>query len=184
MSVTSKWMFILIGNDRTGKTTIQKALVELLNGTHHERLASNQTYDVTHRYFLRKCRKFFVAGRSYQELRGKPNEYESVEQYFDRKFGDAYHKCNFGFMASHLDAVVIGEMIREVHRRFWNACAVFLTNSISAKPQQNADISELTWDERWVAENAQSDESETQDRRLRRIAETMVQMLIERTRGW
>ena len=85
MSVTSKWTFILIGNDETGKTTIQKALVELLNGTAYERLHSNRTYEVTHQYFLRKCHKFFVAGRSYQELKDKPDQYTSVEEYFERK---------------------------------------------------------------------------------------------------
>jgi hypothetical protein len=184
MSVTSKWMFILIGNDKTGKTTVQRALVELLNGTRYERLTSNQTYEVTHPYFLRKHGKFFVAGRSYQELKDKPNGYKSVEQYFGTKFGDARHDCDFGFMASHLDTVVVREMIREVHCRFWNVCAVFLTNSISAQPKPNADISELAWDERWIAENDHSDDSEAYNRRLHRIATTIAQMLIERTRGW
>jgi len=86
MSATSRWMFVLIGNDETGKTTIQKALIELLNGRVYDALPSNQAYDVTHSYSLRKCRRFFVHGRSYQELLAKgENAYASVEQYFERR---------------------------------------------------------------------------------------------------
>jgi hypothetical protein len=164
MSVTSKWTFILIGDNATGKTTIQKTLVELLSGTAYKKLPSNQTYEVTHPYFLRKCRKFFVAGRSYQELKDKPDQYTSVKEYFERKFDPT---ADFGFIASHLEHADIEAMIREVHRRFWNVCAVFLTNSIAAHPHKNPDISELTWDERWVAENDPTHDSETQGRQLR-----------------
>ena len=75
MSVTSKWTFILIGNNATGKTTLQRRLVELLSGRVYDRLPSNTAYNLTDFAFLRKCRRFFVAGRSYQELRGRPNQY-------------------------------------------------------------------------------------------------------------
>lgn len=199
MSVTSKWMFLLIGDNETGKTTIQKALIELLNGGVYDRLPSNQAYDVTHPCFLKKCRRFFVGGRSYQELLTKDentnkgeNTYTSVEQYFERRIDPAVlptipavpPNVDLGFIASHLDGIVIDEMIRHAHRRFWNVGGIFLTNSLAANPQVNAAISELPWDERWVAENAPSYDSGTQNRQLRRVAEAIVQLLIERTRGW
>ncbi len=38
MAVHSKWLFVFIGNNDTGKSTVQRALVELLTGRTYERL--------------------------------------------------------------------------------------------------------------------------------------------------
>jgi hypothetical protein len=185
MSVNSRWMFIFVGNDATGKTTIQRVIVELLHGRAYNHLPSNTSHDLTHPYFPRKCRRFFVAGRSYQELLGKGDDkYTSVEEYFEKRVDAAPPPIDLAFIASHLDETVITEMIRQAHRRFWNVCGIFLTNSLAADPQPNAVISRAHWDERWVAENPPSDSTETQNRQLRRVAEMIVQMIIERTRGW
>jgi len=197
MSVTSKWMFVLIGNSDTGKTTIQKAVIELLNGRAFKALPSNQAYDVTHPCFLRKCRRFFVAGRSYQELLGNgDNPYTSVAEYFERRIDPVAldpvaPPLDLSFISSHLDKTAIdldktaiAQIIQQAHRRFWNVCAIFLTNSLATDPQLNAAISELPWDERWVAENAPTDDSATQHHQLRQVAGAIIQLLIERTRGW
>jgi hypothetical protein len=186
MSVRSRWLFILVGDNRTGKTTVQTELVELLNGRRYKRLPSNEARPLTHPYFLRKFRAVFVAGRSYQELKNKPQPlgYTSVEDYFDRKLDSASSEVDLAFMASHLNDEVVREMIREAHRRFWNVCGVFFTNSIAANHQKNVAISELDWDERWLGENAPTSNSRKQDRQLRQVADAIVQMLMERSRGW
>ncbi|MEI9974860.1 MAG: hypothetical protein WDO73_24100 [Ignavibacteriota bacterium] len=126
----------------------------------------------------------FVAGRSYQELLGRPKEYASIEEYFQRRLDAAGGDVDLGFMASHLDHALIGEMILEAHRRFWNVCGIFFANSISMNRADNAEISGLGWDERWLAENARSDDSGTQNRQLRQVGETIVQMIVERARSW
>jgi hypothetical protein len=187
MSVRSKWMFILIGDNNTGKTTVQKVLVELLNGGQYKRLPSNVSHDLMPPFFfLGKCRKVFVAGRSYQELKGKPPDkiYTSVKEYFENRLDVAEPNVDVGFMASHLSPSDIDEMLREAHRRFWNVCGIFFSNSISIHGPQNAEISALLWDERWFVENPRTDHAETQDRQLRKVAETIVEMFIERARGW
>jgi|SRR5665213_372127 len=181
----SKWLFIFVGNNATGKTTVQRHLVKLLNGADYKRLPSNQAYEITHAHIMRKFRKVFIAGRSYQELRNSPNEYTTVRDYFRRKFGRAAADVDLAFMASHIDRADIELMIREAHYRFWNVCAIFFGNAISADPEVVTSISaELPWDERWYAENSHSDDEEVQQRQLGDIAGEIVQMLIERTRGW
>ena len=184
MSVRSKWLFIFLGNDASGKTTIQKSLVELIAGTQYQRLPSNNTYSITHDYLLRKFRKVFVAGRSYQELREPRGDYTTVEEYF-RKLDSAGADVDLAFMASHLDLADIEMMVEQGHRRFWNVCGIFLSNSIAWQTQANEDISDrLWWDERWLAENTPTEDEQMQADQLRRVATTILQMLTERTRGW
>ena len=171
------------GNNASGKTNIQRALVELLAGAQYQRLPSNNVYSITHDYLMRKFRKMFVAGRSYQELKA-PTDYTTVEEYF-RKLDSAGAEVDIAFMASHLDPADIEVMVEQAHRRFWNVCGIFLTNSIAWQTPVNADISaRLWWDERWLAENAPTEDGQIQTDQFRRVATTILQMLIERTRGW
>jgi hypothetical protein len=151
----------------------------------YKRLPSNNVYDITHDYLIRKLRKVFVAGRSYQELRAPRGDYTSVKEYF-RKLGSAVADVDLAFMASHLDpAVDIEMMIKQAHRRFWNVCGIFLSNSINSQTSANRDISARPdWDERWLAENAPTEDETKQTDQLRGVATTILQMLIERTRGW
>ncbi len=126
MSVRSKWLFILLGNNATGKTTIQKVLVELLAGAQYQRLPSNNVYYITHDLLMRKFRRMFVAGRSYQELKAPKGDYTTVEEYF-RKLDSSGVDVDVAFMASHLDPADIEMMVEQAHRRFWNVCGIFLT---------------------------------------------------------
>jgi hypothetical protein len=184
MPVRSKWLFILLGNNATGKTTVQRHLVNLLGGTVYERLPSNQAYEITHARMIRKFRKVFIAGRSYQELRNRPNEYTTVDDYFRRKLDAAGVDVDLAFLASHLDPTEIGEMIRQAQRRFWNVCAIFFENSTSSHAQPNADIAAgLPWNERWFTENPLSDDGAVQEQQLAQAAAEIVQMLIERMKG-
>jgi hypothetical protein len=184
MSVRSKWLFIFLGDNATGKTTIQKGLVELIAGVQYQRLPSNNTYSITHDYLIRKFRKVFVAGRSYQELKAPTGDYATVEEYF-RKLDLAGADVDLAFMASHLDPADIEMMVEQAHRRFWNVCGIFLSNSIAWQTAANADIAaRLRWDERWLAENAPTEDEQMQADQLRRAATTILQMLTRRTRGW
>lgn len=182
MSVKLRWLFIFIGSNATGKTTIQKLLVEFIAGQAYQRLPSNTAHEITHPYIMRKFRRFFVAGRSYQELLHQA-QYASVQEYFDL-LDAAGVDIDLAFAATHPDVAVAGQMISEAHRRFWNVCGVFLSNAIALQPALCADISALSWDERWLIENTRSDDQETQAKQLRGAAEAILQVLIERARGW
>jgi hypothetical protein len=140
MSVRSKWLFIFLGDNATGKTTIQKALVELIAGVQYQRLPSNNTYSITHKYLIRKFRKLFVAGRSYQELKAPTGDYATVEEYF-RKLDLAGADVDLAFMGSHLDPADIEMMVEQAHRRFWNVCGIFFEQQHSvADPGQRRDL--------------------------------------------
>jgi len=182
MSVRSRWLFIFVGSNATGKTTIQKLLVELIAGQSYQRLPSNTAYPIIHPYFIRKFRRLFVAGRSYQELLNQ-GQYTSVREYFDLVEA-AGPDVDLAFAATHPDTAIASQMISEAHRRFWNVCGIFLSNAVELQPAICADISALDWDERWIIENPRSDDEEVQSRQMGSAAETILPMLIERTRGW
>jgi hypothetical protein len=178
MSMKSKWIFILVGDDRTGKTQVQKNLIKLLSDDNRDiRLDCNLLFQITHPYLIRKFRDFSIGNRSFQE---KIQDYKSIPNYFQNHFCHA----DLCFISSHLNSSDINQMITEGHRRFYNVCGVFFTNSIVAAPDNNATISELGWNERWVATNDPTTDEPQQNRQLQNIAETFVQMLIARTQGW
>ena len=178
MFVKSKRLVILVGEDRTGKAQLQKNLVKLLSDDNRDiRLDCNLVFQVTHPHLIRKLRDFSIGNRSYQE---KLQDYNSVTDYFRNHFRAA----DLCFISSHLNASDIQEMIIEGHRRFYNVCGLFFSNSISADPDGNMAASELAWDERWLATNDYTTDEEQQNRQLQYIAEMLLQMLIERTRGW
>lgn len=181
--VFSRWLFILIGNNRTGKTTIQRKLVELLNGQCYMSLPSDGLYDLTDFAFPQKCRRIFVAGRSYQEARGT-TRYQTVEEYFERTLSRAGDDVCLAFMASHLDTPSVSEMISQGQNRFWNVCGIFLSNAVATSPAANHEISRLPWNERWFVQNPTTDDERIRNRQLDDIAGGIVQMLVERTRGW
>ena len=54
MTIKSRHLFILIGDDRTGKTTLQKLLIEKICGQTYERLPTNLRFDISHPEIKRK----------------------------------------------------------------------------------------------------------------------------------
>jgi len=175
MHILPKMMFILIGDDRTGKTTLQKLLIRKLHGADYidGKLKTNLSFNIHHPEIKRKYKTVSFANRSYQE---KIGDYESIENYFAKFFTDA----DIAFISSHLVHDDIEEMIRRGKNRFFNVYGVFFTNSI--RPENaNSQISELNWDERFVIENPWSDNDENTNLQLDRIAENFVDLIVNRT---
>ena len=79
----TKWIYILIGNNNTGKTTFQKRLVYHLTGHTYVRLDRNVDFKVVHKYAPKKLNRIFLMSRSFQETR---NEYETIKKYFNEYF--------------------------------------------------------------------------------------------------
>lgn len=77
-SMLSKWAYILIGNDQTGKTTFQKALIKELCGYEISRLDVNLIHNINHPDSPRKLKTLSTMNRSYQE---KIDLYGSVEEF-------------------------------------------------------------------------------------------------------
>jgi energy-coupling factor transporter ATP-binding protein EcfA2 len=178
MLIRSKWLIILVGPNDTGKTTLQKKLIKLLSDDNRDiRLDCNCLFQITHSSLVRKLRTFSIGNRSIHE---KLDEYESVEGYFSSHFCEA----DLCFISSHLVVGDINQMISQGHRRFYNVCGVFFSNSIARDAEGNANISDLPWDERLLAENEPTSDHTRWDEQLHRVAESIVRMLIERSKGW
>ena len=186
MCIRSKWLVVLIGNNETGKTRVNKKLVKLLAELEYLSLPSNQLYDLSHANFLKKHEKFFVGGRSYQELVGKGTDknkiYNSISEYFELFLSS--DDASISFISSHLKTNDLSEILTQAHRNYYNVCGVFFTNSTSSKPIVNQDISQLIWDERLIAINPRCEDEDQIELQLGSIADSIVQLLIERTRGW
>jgi hypothetical protein len=174
-TIKSKQLFVLIGDDRTGKTTIQKLLINKLTDKGlYIKLPVNVDADITHLEIKRKYQTISFANRSYQE---KQSEYGTVDEYFKNHFKDT----DIAFISSHLVLSDIKKMIKNGRRRFYNVNGVFWTNSIEDNPSDNADIAALDWNERFIIFNSLSDDEETINAQLELIADSIVTLLINRT---
>jgi hypothetical protein len=174
MTIKSKQLFVLIGNDRTGKTTLQKLLIEKICGYAYEKLPTNKIFDILHPEIKRKYRTISFGNRSYQE---KKDDYGTVDEYFQNHFQAA----DISFISSHLSEADIRQMISNGRQRFYNVNGIFLTNSIESSPEDNSQISLLDWDERFVIENQTTADNNQIDRQLNSIADSIVFLLANRT---
>lgn len=174
MTIKSKQLFIFIGNDRTGKTTLQKHLIDRLCGFGYERLPVNKQFDITHPEIKRKYQSISFGSRSYQE---KIQEFNTVDNYFKNHFQPA----DIAFISSHLILSDIQQMIANGRNLFYNVNGIFWTNSIESNRIVNSQISSLEWNERFVITNPLSDNEQVIQRQLEQIADNIVTLIINRT---
>ncbi len=175
MVVKSKTLFVLIGDDQTGKTTLQKILIDkICQKDYYTRLDTDLCFDIVHPEIKRKYKTISFANRSYQEKKEK--YYKSVDNYFQTFFKDA----DIAFISSHLVESDIREMIGHGRRLFFNVIGVFWENSINVS-HRNGDISLLDWNERLVIENSIVEGDEQIRNQLNRIADSIVILIINRT---
>ena len=171
MQIKSRLLFVLIGNDLTGKTSLQKKLIERIQGAIYDRLPVNKLFEIQHSEIKRKYKNVSFGNRSYQE---KIGDYISVENFFQNHFATA----DIAFISSHLVEADIRLMIEHGHRRFYNVYGVFFSNSIEVSNHENSQISLLNWDERLFIENPTSTDAETIERQLDLIADSIMYFLV------
>jgi len=174
MIIKKKLLFVLIGNDCTGKTTLQKLLIEKLCGIQYEKLPTNIALNIEHPEIKRKYSKISFGNRSYQE---KINKYGSIDDYFANHFNEQ----KIAFISSHLNKNDLENMILNGHRKFYNVYGVFFTNSIDENKPLNSEISTLNWDERFVIENPNVEPKQINSQ-LKKIAENITELLINMTK--
>lgn len=174
MTIKSKQLFILLGNDMTGKTTLQKLLIEKICGHTYDRLPTNLRFDISHPEIKRKYQNISFGNRSYQE---KIGEYGTVDEYFQNHFNPA----DISIISSHLNLGHITEMIRNGKQRFYNVTGVFFDISINTNPAINSQIALLDWNERLVIENPITEDERRIDRQLNAIADNFVVFISNRT---
>ncbi len=158
----------------TGKTTLQKLLIEKICGHSYDRLPTNIRFNIIHPEIKRKYQNISFANRSYQE---KMDEYGTVDEYFQNYFSPA----DISIISSHLDIGHLTEMIRNGRQRFYNVTGVFFSNSIDLSHFGNSQISLLEWDERLVIENVTKENERAINRQLNTIADNFVAFISNRT---
>jgi hypothetical protein len=148
-----KTAYILIGDDKTGKTTFQKHLIWHLCGVDKfTKLNTNLIHQIIHSESPRKLKTLFTINRSIQEKMG---EYISVERYFTDYFKDA----DICILSSHShDSCIheISKMIEILKGKYYNVEAVFFTNHLNPATEM---ISKLNWDGRNIIENPTNNEN-------------------------
>jgi hypothetical protein len=142
-----KTAFILIGDDRTGKTNFQKYLILYLCGIDKfSKLNTNLVHPINHPESPRKLKTLFTMNRSVQE---KMDEYKDIENYFNHYFKNA----DICILSSHShDNCIddIRQMIGILNSKYYNVEAVFFTNHLNSSTEE---ISRLNWDKRNIIEN-------------------------------
>ena len=170
----SHWAYILIGNDKTGKTNFQKYLINNLCDLEYERLHCNLRFEICHPRIPHGVKTISLMNRSYQE-----KDYESVDVFFAKHFQDA----DICILSSHVkddSANDIEEMTIHLKRRAKNVAAVFFSNGFNNDAQ---NISLLEWDERLFLQNDLVDQ-EMIPAQLNRLADDFSDFLINRSVHW
>ena len=165
------WLFILVGNNDTGKTTLQKGIIKQLCSVDYTRLTTNVFLDITCLDAPRRLATLFAANRSFQEKR---DEYKTVKDYFSNYFKEA----SVAIISSHSHSAKaeIEEMIEEGKRRFYNVAAVFFSNAIDDGVR---DISSsLNWDERIYLDNPHAENSEGIENNIAAASAYMADLII------
>ena len=144
----SKWAYILIGDDRTDKTTFQKHLIWDLCGIDRmTKLNTNLVHQITHRDAPRKIKTLFTINRSVQERMG---DYKSVDNYFNSHFKNA----DIVILSSHTggtnDLAEIQQMIDELKKRYYNVNSVFFSNHLNPRTEQ---VAQMDWHEKIMINN-------------------------------
>jgi Cdc6-like AAA superfamily ATPase len=177
MTLISKQLFILIGDDKTGKTTLQKYIIEKVSKANYERLPTNLEFEIKYSEINKKYKTISFGNRSFQE---KISEYGSVENYFKNFFKSS----DISFISSHLSVKDIDEMIINGHKYFYNVTGIFWSNSIENDHLKNSKISLLNWDERLIIENKLTDDGDKIEKQLNDIAENILKFLVQKTNNY
>lgn len=176
MPITKKLLFVLIGNDRTGKTTFQKLLIEKLHGITYEKLECNNAYALKKELDDAQLRISY-SNRSYQE---KAVKYYggTVDEYFAKHF----NPTDVAVISSHLNKSDVEEILKNGKSKFYNVIGVFFTNSITINPGFNEQISALNWDERLVTDNPPATGTAI-DKQLEENASSFADYLVNRIKN-
>ena len=167
------WLFILIGENDTGKTTLQKHVIKRLCWEDYSRLPVNLRLEVKCLDAPRRLATLFTANRSFQEKR---DEYQTVQHYFTHHFQDA----SAAIISSHSNSArsEIEEMISEGKLRFYNVAGVFFSNAINDEVRKFS--SDLNWDERIYLDNPKAESQEDIERNITEAAHYLSDVIIRK----
>jgi len=145
-----KWAYILVGENNTGKTTLQKEIISLVAFADYEKLKCNLLFNVITPIGSKNTKTISIMNRSFQEKLG---DYQSLPNFFNSHFQEADACILSSHIAEAKYKATITDMIVELKKRFYNVCGVFFENSISHDKEANQEIALLDWDEKYSIKN-------------------------------
>jgi hypothetical protein len=186
--IKSKLLFVLLGNNDTGKTTLQKLLIsKICTGWVYDTLRCNKFFDIVHPEIKRKYKTIFFSNRSPQEKEELYEDYKDIDTYFQKCFKDS----DIAFISSHIDSNSkedILSIMKNARQRFYNVIGVFFSNSIENDKLDNEEIAQYAWDEKLIIENPLIKEEEDAEKwkeniknQIEKIAENFVVFIANRT---
>lgn len=178
----SYWAFVFIGANNSGKSTVQRNLVNQICSQNYKHLPTNQIYNVTNNQLSKVAQTIFVMGRSIQEQ----STYSCVCDFFesrDFKYADI---CILSSHSGSADMPDVADFIKEARRQIYNVAGVFFGNNTYEDLQ---NLAELDWDERlwlpndWIP-NAQGKGKSNVNKQLQMISNQFQDFLIRRSATW
>lgn len=173
----SRWLYCLVAQNNSGKTSFQRHLIDYLCHKQYNRLPRDEAFEVRHVRAPRNFETIACANRSYQEKR---RDNGTIENYIL----NVVPVADVTILASHAgqaDVSDIEQILRHSRRRGYNVAAVFFENALTAV---TSDIAAMDWQERLMLRNPRVRESEGMEekiqRQLRLAAVQFGDMLIAR----
>ena len=140
----SNWIYILVADNNSGKTTFQKRLIYHLRGEEKSKLHSNHNRGVMWPKLSTVLPHIFFMGKSLQEN----SRFKNPANYFSKYFDTDAPVCVLSTHATGCKTDVEG-MIYEAHKLVYNVCGVFFHNNFDQ--EQYRELSALNWDKRlWI----------------------------------
>lgn len=140
--------YILIGANMTGKTTLQKDLLQFLCGQSLKRLRpGTRPVRPSITAHSRLFWAYFIS-RSFQEK----EEWAKASDFLEDQYTEI-DKADIAILSSHNsknDAAELANLAEGLQRRGWNVTAVYWTNSPT---QASNAITSIPWDDRLTLDN-------------------------------
>lgn len=182
-NLLSRQVFVLIGNNNTGKTSFQRHLLAYLCDQPYQKLPTGRTWDVVHQDAPRRFEKIFLANRSFQEKR---SEWGPIDDYVN---GALDQDADVTILSSHADKGSLQDIQRMFElpiARGYNVSVIFFSNAFGTAEQ---DISASHhWNERLVINNPPVKTQETQQEKIQnqlwRRAIEFSNLLMRRAIAW
>lgn len=173
----SRWVYILVGDDKTGKTTFQKEVLEILCSEHRDKLNCNVIFPISYPHAKSKLENLFLMSRSYKEKEDL-GDYTSISDYFNNHFIKG-SSSDVIILSSRLNNSHLQSIIEECHKRIYNVAGIFFSNSYDVTINHNLSL--LNWDERLWFDNPEVDKnSDKWEEQIHNIAVEFVKMIVNR----
>jgi len=168
------WAYVLVSDDRTGKTTLQKEILLRLCGIDNfRRLDSNQEYRISNVLMPSSVKTLYLIGRSYDEQGVTASNHYSL----------SFHTSDIVFLSFHAkitNVPEIAKLFQLLRADFYNVSGVFFQNCQTTAARE---IARLNWDEVIWLNNPLLKNTDDAPSQLRDIGTRFSRFLVDRARN-